>query len=80
LQRVGLLLVSFHLGTEVRHVDEWWGHDVDVDFRFLSALVVSEALERAGYAVEMQLERVAYPEESPTRRAYVLARPAGISQ
>jgi len=30
----GLLLVSFHAGTEVRHLDEWWGHPVDVDFRF----------------------------------------------
>ena len=28
----GLLLLAFHVGTEVRHVDEWMGHDVDIDF------------------------------------------------
>jgi hypothetical protein len=29
----GLMLVSFHIGSEVRHLEQWWGQDVDVDFR-----------------------------------------------
>ena len=30
----GLLLLAAHLGEDVRHLDEWWGHRVDVDFTF----------------------------------------------
>lgn len=44
----GLLLVSFHIGEEVRHMDEWWGHDVDVDFRFRQPAWITEMLEAAG--------------------------------
>lgn len=70
----GLLLLAFHVGTEVRHVDEWMGHDVDIDFRFLETSAVVEGWEAAGFVAEMQLERVRYPEEGPTRRGYVLGR------
>jgi SAM-dependent methyltransferase len=74
LRSRGLLLVSFHVGTEVRHRDEWWGHEVDVDFRFLEPLVILEELEAAGFVLELAAERVAYPDEGPTRRAYLMAR------
>jgi SAM-dependent methyltransferase len=70
----GLLLVSFHIGSEVRHLDQWWGHEVDVDFRFFEPPVVAEAMGRAGFRPEMRLERVSYPGEVETRRAYLLAR------
>jgi SAM-dependent methyltransferase len=74
----GLVLVGFQVGTGERHVDEWWGHEVDIDARFRKVAEVAEALEAAGFAVEMQLERVAYPEEGPTRRGYVLARRSSV--
>lgn len=78
IQRVlrppGLALVSFHVGSEVRHLDEWWGVDVDVDFRFLEVADVAEAMQRAGLAVEARIERVSYPGEVETARAYLLAR------
>jgi ubiquinone/menaquinone biosynthesis C-methylase UbiE len=70
----GPLLLAFHVGTGVRHLDEWWGHDVDIDFRLLETAAVVEALDGAGLVVEMQLERIPYPEEGATRRAYVLGR------
>jgi SAM-dependent methyltransferase len=70
----GLLLVSFHIGSEVRHLDEWWGHAVDVDFRFFEPPGIAKAIERAGFCTEMRLERVSYPGEVETRRAYLLAR------
>ena len=70
----GLLLVSFHIGTEVRHLSEWFGHDVDVDFRFFELDDVVDALQSAGFALEMRLERAPDPEETETRRGYVLAR------
>lgn len=76
LRPSGLALLSFHIGEEVRHVDEWWGHEVDVDFRFLDPTHVAEVLEAAGFTVEMRLERTHYPHEVETRRAYLLARRA----
>jgi SAM-dependent methyltransferase len=74
LRPSGLLLVSFHIGTEVRHMDEWWGHRVDIDFRFLEPAHVADVLEDAGFAVEMRTERMPYAGEVDTRRAYLLAR------
>lgn len=74
LRPSGLLLLSFHIGDEVRHLDEWWGHDVDVDFRFLEPAHVAGLLEAAGFVVEMRLERSHYAHEVETRRAYLLAR------
>ncbi len=70
----GLLLVLFHIGSEVRHLDQWWDHEVDVDFRFFEPPVIAEAMGRAGFRPEMRLERVSYPGEVETRRAYLLAR------
>jgi SAM-dependent methyltransferase len=74
LRPSGLLLVAFHIGSEVRHTAEWWGHAVDVDFRFFEPPDIAETLEAAGFAVEVRLERTSYPEEIETRRAYLLAR------
>jgi ubiquinone/menaquinone biosynthesis C-methylase UbiE len=74
LRPAGLLLASFHVGSEVRHWSQWWGHEVDVDFRFFEPQDVAEAVEGAGFHVEMRLERTSYPEEVETRRAYLLAR------
>jgi ubiquinone/menaquinone biosynthesis C-methylase UbiE len=68
----GSALVSFHVGDEVRHVSDWWGHRVDVDGRYLPTTRVAGEMEDAGLAVSVQLERVNYPEEVPTRRAYLL--------
>jgi SAM-dependent methyltransferase len=70
----GLAFLSFHIGSEVRHFAEWLGHSVDVDFHFFEVPDVVAAVEAAGFAVEAQVERVHYPEEVETRRAYVMAR------
>jgi SAM-dependent methyltransferase len=69
-----LFLVAFHIGSEVRHLAEWWGREVDVDFRFFEPPDIAQAMERAGFRVEMHLERLSYPQEAETRRAYLLAR------
>jgi ubiquinone/menaquinone biosynthesis C-methylase UbiE len=76
LEPQGLALISFHVGTGLSHRDEWWGHDVSIDFHFLEPAHVVTALEEAGFTLEMQLERAPYPEEVSTRRAYLLARRA----
>ena len=73
----GLALLTFHIGTEVRHFTEWLGQDVDVDFRFYPPDDVIAALEGAGFTVTARLERTAYPAEVSTRRAYLLATRPG---
>ena len=71
--------VSFALarrpsGAMVRHLAEWLGHEVDVDFRFFEPSDIAKAIKRAGFGVEMCLDRLSYPQEVETRRAYLLAR------
>lgn len=69
------VLVSFHAGDELRHVDELYGRSVALDFHLLRPADVAGGLERAGLAVEAVLERAPYTAiEAPTRRGYVLAR------
>jgi SAM-dependent methyltransferase len=74
LRPAGLALVAFHIGSEVRHLAQWWGHEVDVDFRFFEPSDITSALADSGMVVEAQIERTNYPEEISTRRAYLLAR------
>jgi hypothetical protein len=45
-----------------------------VDFRFFAPPDIAGAMERAGFRVEMSLERASYPREVQTRRAYLLSR------
>jgi SAM-dependent methyltransferase len=76
----GTLLVAVHAGEEVRHLDEWWGVPVSVDFRFFPVDRLTGWLAEAGFAVTAVLERDAYPDvEVATRRAYVTAVSAGRS-
>jgi SAM-dependent methyltransferase len=69
----GQFLVAFHTGTEVRHLDEWWDQQVDVDFRFFEPAHITEVMEGAGLRTTARLERSRYPHEAQTRRAYLLA-------
>ena len=70
----GLFLVSFHVGSEIRHLDQFLDHDVNLDFRFYETPDIAKALEPAGFCIEASLERLNYPAEVETRRAYLLAR------
>jgi SAM-dependent methyltransferase len=71
----GVALVSTHIGDEIRHIDEWHGEPVDLDFRFLQPDALRRELTYAGLVVDATLEREPIPDvEAPTRRAYVLAR------
>jgi SAM-dependent methyltransferase len=73
----GPLLVAFHSGDEVRHLDDWWDQPVDLDFRFLTAARVVPLLEGAGFTIEATLTRAPYEAEHPTTRTYLLARRPG---
>lgn len=70
----GALLAAVHVGDEVRHLDEWWGEPVSVDFRFFGVAELTGWMERAGLRVTETVEREHYPGvEVETRRAYVRA-------
>jgi len=70
----GVLLAAVHVGTEVRHLDQWWGVPVSVDFRFFEVGELTCWLAAAGWTVRDVLERDAYPGvEVETRRMYVTA-------
>jgi SAM-dependent methyltransferase len=71
----GVALVSIHIGDEVRHIADWHGEPVDLDFRFLQPGTLQRLLASAGLIVEAVLEREPIPDvEAQTRRAYLLAR------
>jgi SAM-dependent methyltransferase len=71
----GALLVTFHIGQEVRHLDEWWGQPVDLDFHFYEREAMKARLAETGFALEEAIERDPYPDiEVATRRAYLFAR------
>jgi SAM-dependent methyltransferase len=70
----GILLVSYHVGAETVHFDEWWEKPVKLDFNFLETPLVADLLAKAGLTVEDVIERAPYPEEHPSRRGYIFAR------
>ncbi|HET6762229.1 MAG TPA: class I SAM-dependent methyltransferase [Longimicrobiaceae bacterium] len=74
----GLLALAFHVGTEVRHVDELWGVKTSLDFVFFQPAQVTDALRSAGFAEITSTERPPYdpPVEAQTHRCYMLARRA----
>jgi SAM-dependent methyltransferase len=74
LEAPGPLLVAFHVGTEVRHRDDFLGEPVDLDFRFFALDDVVAALEGAGFEVTATVQRRHYPGEVDTTRGYVLVR------
>src|SRR5581483_7857724 len=78
MQRVlmpgGLLLLAFHVGSDVIHFDEWWGNNVSVDFFFFPSAEMTDYLSSGGFNVEQVIEREPYPEiEHQSRRSYILA-------
>lgn len=85
----GQALVSFHVGDaeiapgESRTLSTWWGHDVDLTFRFLDPTAEAAALRRAGLAVAARVEREPYagaehpsPAVHPARDAPLTGRRA----
>jgi SAM-dependent methyltransferase len=77
----GWLLLSFHISGEghrpgeTAHVGQWWGHDVDLDFHYLSPQTIAEELRAAGFEVMAITERRPWPGvEAETDRCHLLAQ------
>ena len=76
----GRLLLAFHAGDQVVHVDDFLGRRVSLDFSFFPPEAVRVAVERAGFEDVDVVERDPYPDvEYPSRRAYLFARRSGWS-
>jgi SAM-dependent methyltransferase len=77
----GVVLVGFHrrepdvaCGGDIG-LRQWWGHEVDLTFRFLDPAQETAAMGGAGLAVMARLDREAHPDvEHPSRRSYLVAR------
>jgi len=75
LEPGGLLLLAFHRGREVKHVDEMWGVEISLDFLFFETAEIVALLRRACFTIERVVERAPYPAvEYPSHRSYILAR------
>lgn len=75
LRPSGHLLLSFHLGGETVHLDEWWERKVSVDFHFFGPDEMAGYLKSAGFEIREMIDRDPYPEvEHQSRRGYVFAR------
>jgi SAM-dependent methyltransferase len=71
----GTLLLTFHIGTEIKHLDEWWEKPVNLDFAFYLTSEMEAWLKEAGFEMEETLIREPNPEvEVATQRAYLFAK------
>lgn len=71
----GLLLVTFHIGDEIKHLGEWWDKRVSLDFAFFQPEEMESWLKEAGFELHETLVRGPNPEvEVATRRAYLFAK------
>jgi SAM-dependent methyltransferase len=71
----GLLLLSFHIGDDTIHLDDWWGQKVCVDFFFFRSAEMAGYVTSAGFEIEEIIEREPYPDvEHQSRRSYIFAR------
>ena len=71
----GVLLVTFHIGEEIKHLDEWWEKPVNLDFAFYLPDQMEAWLKEAGFDLMETLVREPNPSvEVATRRAYLFAR------
>ncbi|WP_262281675.1 class I SAM-dependent methyltransferase [Micromonospora sp. MA102] len=77
----GHALIAFHTSDadtgvgEATTLTEWWGHPVDLTFRFLDPAVEMAALTRAGLDCAARLDRAAQAGvEHPSQRSYLLVR------
>ncbi|HEU0297552.1 MAG TPA: class I SAM-dependent methyltransferase [Anaerolineales bacterium] len=71
----GFLLVTFHIGEEIKHLDQWWEKAVNLDFAFFLPNEMESWLKEAGFELVKTLVREPNPAvEVATQRAYVFAR------
>ena len=71
----GILLLAFHIGTEIKHLDVWWEKSVNLDFAFYLPTEMASWLKEAGFELLETLVREPKTDvEAATQRAYIFAK------
>ena len=71
----GWLVLGMHAGAEVRHLDQWFGHEVDLDFVLHDPASVVGVVQAAGLGdLEWYLRGPVTARGETTQRLYVVAR------
>jgi SAM-dependent methyltransferase len=71
----GWLVLGLHAGAEVRHLDEWFAHEVDVDVVLHDPAFVVGVVEAAGLVeIEWYLRGPVTARGETTERLYVIGR------
>jgi len=74
LQPGGIFLLTYHIGEETIHVEEFLGKKVDIDFMFFTTDFISSCLRESGFNKIEIIERGPYlGVEYESRRAYAFA-------
>jgi ubiquinone/menaquinone biosynthesis C-methylase UbiE len=74
LQPGGAFLLTYHIGEETIHIDEFLDKQVDIDFMFFTTDFILSCLAESGFEGIGVIERDPYPGvEYQSRRAYVFA-------
>lgn len=75
LQPGGIFLLTYHIGEETIHLDEFLGKKIDIDFMFFTTDFIFDCLTESGFEIQEIVEREPYPAvEYQSRRAYVFAK------
>jgi SAM-dependent methyltransferase len=69
----GVLLLSFHVGSEVVHVENFLETSATLDFTFFEPVDVEAALRKVGFASIDVRVREPYDSEHPSKRCYIFA-------
>lgn len=76
----GWLVLGMHAGTEIRHLDEWFGQEVDLDLVLHEPAYVVGVVESAGLKdVEWYLRGPLPTRGETTQRLYVIGRKQGTT-
>ena len=71
----GWLVLAVHAGAEVRHLDEWFGQEVDLDFVLHEPAALVALVEAAGLVdIEWYLRGPVTARGETTQRLYVIGR------
>jgi uncharacterized protein len=71
----GWLVLAMHAGDEIRHVDEFLGHDVNLDYVLHNPTHLQHLLESAGLTdIEWYLRNPLASHAETTNRLYLIAR------
>lgn len=71
----GEFLFAFHIGDNIVHLDNFLGHDVEIDFYFFEVEKIKSILEETGFETVDVITRQPYKDvEHQSERAYIWAK------